>query len=264
MFFPTLAVLGSTLFTAGALDGTCWLLNRAGFSWRQPSMPITWPLPAKINPAARFEIPTTAHELPLLPKGPEPAPTPASEFDESRKIPRGYGYQENFINLPRPNQKARAVLSNSRTGEVYYDVTYTIDPRGRRWTPQDRPSRRKNSLLVMGCSYVFGDGLADQETLPAYLARYLPDYRVYNLGFHGYSPASLWVRSHYEGLFAGIRDPNGIGLYLYLDEHLDRAFGGSTTLLTWRGNLPIVDFDRSGSAALGGSYFTNHPRRLAF
>jgi len=92
--------------------------------------------------------------------------------------------------------------------KMVYDVTYNIDNNQRRITPTDsklskkpgkkgvsepknnKPQNQKyeGNINVFGGSWVFGEGLNDNETLPYYLQKIFPDYKVTNFGFHGWGP----------------------------------------------------------------------------
>jgi hypothetical protein len=75
---------------------------------------------------------------------------------------------------------SRKLMSN---GKVIYDVTYTIGPDGFRVTNQSLLS--KGRINFFGGSFVFGEGLNDDETLPYYLTKAL-NTNVQNFGVHGY------------------------------------------------------------------------------
>ncbi len=73
--------------------------------------------------------------------------------------------------------------------QLIYDVVYTISDQGVRVTKGDPNG---DTWLFMGCSLMFGEGVNDDETLPAYFSAAL-GYRanVVNLGFHGYGPHQM-------------------------------------------------------------------------
>lgn len=65
------------------------------------------------------------------------------------------------------------------------------------FTPERRRARR---VLFLGDSFVMGEALAPEETLPHQLERLLgPDTRVYNLGVTGYGPDQSLLRYRYDG-----------------------------------------------------------------
>lgn len=111
------------------------------------------------------------------------------------------------------------------SGETLYDVDFTIDSDHRRIT-LNNPKKTNKALLAFGCSYMFGEGVADGETLPSQLALELKDTKVYNLGFDAFGVtdhlASL-DRPSYKKL-DHINETQVDFLYLFLGAHLDRSF----------------------------------------
>jgi hypothetical protein len=83
-------------------------------------------------------------------------------------------------------------------GRTIYDVNYTID---RNLLRQTLSCKKGPPVVFFGCSYTFGDGVNDNETLPQYFAN-LTDrrMRVLNLGFTGYGPQQF-LREEETGRF---------------------------------------------------------------
>jgi len=72
------------------------------------------------------------------------------------------------------------------SGEVIYDVDYTIDDHLLRET---HSATTGPAIVFFGDSYTFGDGLNDPDTLPQQFATLTrQQQRVLNLGFTGYGP----------------------------------------------------------------------------
>ena len=93
--------------------------------------------------------------------------------------PLGYG--------PRPG--VRVVSRKTFGNQAIYDVDYTISDRRVRVT---RGNPNGDTWLFMGCSIMFGEGVNDDETLPAYFSADLGyQANVVNLGFHGYGPHQM-------------------------------------------------------------------------
>ncbi|MBK8208877.1 MAG: hypothetical protein IPK78_01900 [Rhodospirillales bacterium] len=88
-----------------------------------------------------------------------------------------------------------------RVGDrVIYETDYTITHALYRDTPQSSPSGP--TTVFFGCSFTFGEGLADNETLPYhYRALIEGDHRVINLGFHGYGPHHM-LKALEDGTYA--------------------------------------------------------------
>ena len=100
----------------------------------------------------------------------------------------GYFVDESELGYgPAPGVR---VTSRMTSGDrLVYDVVYTISDQGVRVTKGD-PSG--DTWLFMGDSNMFGEGVNDDETLPAYFSADLGyQANVINLGFHGYGPHQM-------------------------------------------------------------------------
>ena len=83
----------------------------------------------------------------------------------------------------RPGIYHRKKLTND--GEVIYDVIYSIGADGFRIT-NDESLDHVPRINFYGCSFTFGAGLNDDETLPYYFKNKFKNVSVKNFGFHGY------------------------------------------------------------------------------
>lgn len=94
----------------------------------------------------------------------------------------GYYVWSDLGTQGRPGVHAAVKLL--RTGGTIFDVKYTIGADGFRVTPAPGPlpGRRIN---FFGCSYMFGEGVNDDETLPYFVAKH-GGYAVKNFAFQGY------------------------------------------------------------------------------
>jgi hypothetical protein len=97
------------------------------------------------------------------------------------------GVHELLGHAPVPGRELRSIKRCS--GEVVYDVEYTIDERGLRISPRsDAPA----AALFFGCSYTFGEGVKDEESMPWQVGlRVAEELRVDNFGFSGYGPHQM-------------------------------------------------------------------------
>lgn len=75
-----------------------------------------------------------------------------------------------------------------RKGKVVYDVNYTIDKKGHRITGDNSENNiNKESVLFFGCSFTYGEGVQDDESMPyAFNLSKENKYNVTNFGFSGY------------------------------------------------------------------------------
>jgi hypothetical protein len=103
-------------------------------------------------------------------------------------------------------------------GTVIYEAHYTLIKDGlREFEP--RPKRKK--ILLLGCSFVFGEGLNDDETLMYYLKNLLQDFEIVSIARPGWGPNDvlLFLRSHPQYM-------NNVhqAFYFFIDDHWNRVF----------------------------------------
>ena len=91
----------------------------------------------------------------------------------------GYRYPPNVSNL-----RSAKFARKGSTERLIYDVKYNIDNLGnRRVSPSATVS--SDSVLFVGGSFTFGEGLEDDQTLPAFFQHY-SGLNAINAGMHGY------------------------------------------------------------------------------
>lgn len=136
--------------------------------------------------------------------------------------------------LPRIDALARTaptgalrmrVVKRNPSG-VVFDVVYTIVPPGHRFTPCEAPEARKRDVVFLGCSYTFGDGVQDDETLPASVARVVSWARPSNLGYPGWGTHKVRALLDTDTLEKTVQErERPIAVYTFFDQHVRRALG---------------------------------------
>jgi hypothetical protein len=59
-------------------------------------------------------------------------------------------------------------------------------------TPNDNSNKNARCVLFFGCSFTFGEGLNDDQTMPYLVGvKSKGEYHPYNFGFHGYGPHQM-------------------------------------------------------------------------
>jgi hypothetical protein len=133
----------------------------------------------------------------------------------------------------RPSPNSTATATATYNGEPVYRQTYHIDADGARATPPAPPGA--DLYLFLGDSFMFGQGLADDETLPSQFAK-LNDFKVrtVNLGVPGNSP-NILVRAFEAGLMDRyIGQPVKAVVAWIIPAQLARVTGDGT----WLGDTP--------------------------
>jgi hypothetical protein len=170
------------------------------------------------------------------------------------------GYYQEHTALgwaPRPGITTRA--AKRVDGAPVYDVEYAIDERGRRITPVASTLGRTRFVLFFGCSCTFGEGLAQTETLPFFVAEGAPRIMPYNYGFHGYGPQQLLARLESGSLRGEVEEREGDLVYLFIDSHVNRAIGSLVVYNGWAHSAPNYVIDATGEPVRRGTLTTGRP-----
>ncbi|MCG2459683.1 hypothetical protein K8352_02870 [Flavobacteriaceae bacterium F89] len=133
----------------------------------------------------------------------------------------GYGPSKDSMTVT-----SRKLLNGSNT--VVYDVVYTIR-QGLRYTPNTKASSKKHALFFGG-SFMFGEGLNDNETMPYYYNEFKNcQFEVRNYGFHGYGPhqALATIESKVVNDEELLDSDTVNAFYFFIPTHIARAKGSS-------------------------------------
>ena len=125
---------------------------------------------------------------------------------------------------------------------VRYDtVTISTDSLGRRTTPIADSLPRSRYALFLGCSYTYGDGVSDTQTLPYYFQAMTPGYRAYNYGYMAYSPLHMLARLQQGTLKREIPQKDGFAVYTLINDQLDRVIPATRWIEITQGKFPYLD-----------------------
>ena len=155
---------------------------------------------------------------------------------------------------PRPNSEVVATATFG--GVLLYRHTYHVDADAARVTP--RAPAGADTYLFLGDSFVFGQGLVDEQSLAAQFARLNEDkLHAVNLGVPGYGPNHL-VRAFEAGLldrYAGQR-VKAVVTWI-IPAHLARVTGDGS----WLGSSPRYQLENGVPRYTGSfdAYRWTHP-----
>ena len=133
----------------------------------------------------------------------------------------------------RPIANTKVHARETFDGKTVYDLTYTILPDGTRATAPSPAGA--DTYIFLGDSFMFGEGLADADTLPAQFARDT-DLKVHAVNFSasGWGP-NHWVRALEAGLLDRYRsEPVKAVVTWIIPAHLARVTGDGS----WLGSSP--------------------------
>ncbi len=166
----------------------------------------------------------------------------------------------------RPNPSAHHRLHLRKGANVIYDVEFDIDDKFRRVVNATQQDRAGPPVLFFGCSFMFGHGLEDEETLPAIVGRLAPEIMPYNYAFSGYGPQQLLAHLQSPGIVDDVQDgePEGgdpIAIYGYIDDHVDRVIGSLRVYKTWGGDFAHYRISGDGELERIGTFRDSRPIR---
>ncbi len=140
-----------------------------------------------------------------------------------------------------------------------WDVRYSCDSLGRRTTVNPAGTAADKYAIFFGCSFLFGEGANDQETIPSQFAAATPQYRAYNYGVPGYGTQQMLAKLE-SGMRDEIQEDRGIAIYVYLEDiHEPRVIGGMQVSSSFAQNFPYYDFDSAGQVQHYGTLTTGRP-----
>ncbi len=156
----------------------------------------------------------------------------------------------------RPVANTRVKARETFDGKTVFDVVYTILPDGTRAT-QPAPVGA-DTYIFLGDSFMFGEGLADGDTMPAQFAREAGSkVHAVNFSASGWGP-NHWVRALEAGMLDKHRsEPVKAVVTWIIPAHLARVTGDGS----WLASSPRYELDQ-GKPRFTGSftqYRWSHP-----
>jgi hypothetical protein len=188
-------------------------------------------------------------------------PTPDEEGGVGVHPPRrvqGWTIADPFLGYKLP-PNAQITHTKERGDKRLYQATYTTDAYHRRITPMNHREQRRNFLLFFGCSFTFGLGVNDDETMLFYVAQYASHYRPYNYGVSGYGPHNMLAQLQHIDFTKEIQEHHGIAIYTFIDSHINRAIGTMRIYNQWAKHAPFYTIDAHDRLVRRGDFTSGRP-----
>ena len=149
----------------------------------------------------------------------------------------------------RPNASSRHQTWNGE--KKIFDVEYHTDENRRRIVSNTK-GKKDHFVAFFGCSFTFGNGLSDDQTLASQLTKFDKRAQIYNYGVAGTGPNHLLAQMETREFKKEITETKGIAIYTFLEDHIQRAIGNSF----WTANMPDMPYYeiKNGIPVFKGSF----------
>jgi len=166
-----------------------------------------------------------------------------THFDPTSGFVNNYWYYSDIGGQPRPG--VHTARSLDQHDQVVYDVTYAIGSDGFRVTPGAASTTGKKLIHInfFGCSFTFGEGLQDRQTLPYFTQTEGKDIAVKNYGVSGYGVHQALAIMQSER-----RPPGDVNFLLTAPWHADR----SACIPSYAAGSPRYQLDAHGQLVRAG------------
>lgn len=142
---------------------------------------------------------------------------------------------------------------------LIYEMAYNLDSSGHRFTPDSLTTNEKFGIFL-GCSFTFGDGLNDNETIPFFFSKNTKTFKGYNFGYSGYGPNHALVKLQHDSLNKIVTQIDGIGFYVYIHDHIFRTIGSMSNFTINYGKAPCFELEK-GNLVHKGLFIDAHPKQ---
>ncbi|MBM4149860.1 MAG: hypothetical protein FJ224_12590 [Lentisphaerae bacterium] len=136
---------------------------------------------------------------------------------------------------------------------LIYGAVYTIGPDGLRVSAPSFPgwAPTLGSVLFFGCSFMFGETVNDDETLPTVTGALAGwKYAIHNFAFHGYGPHHMLAALQGGVVERVVKLPPRCAVYLAIPHHVARVAGKAT----WSLRDPRYRLEPGGVVARAGRF----------
>lgn len=158
--------------------------------------------------------------------------------------------------LPETSVQCRLQIDQRQV----WDARYSTDRFGRRTTSLPVNGQPDMCAVFFGCSFLFGEGSNDDQTIPSAFAAAAPEYRAYNYGVPGYGTQHMLAILESDRLPQEITEPRGLGIYLYLEDvHEGRVVGDMDIVNGFGADFPYYRLNSDQTVTRQGTFATGRP-----
>ncbi len=160
----------------------------------------------------------------------------------------------------------KSIVRQNGSGEIIYDVAYSLDEYARRKTEPVQTEEPARSVMLLGDSCTYGEGVRDEETFPSVLSRLWSRTQVVNEGVPGGAPNDFLFRLQQQttpDLCRGLKSAHRIAVFTFLPYMTERMLAPIGVFQPRRPPFvikkPMYELDSFGGLRLRGSFETARP-----
>ncbi len=141
-----------------------------------------------------------------------------------------------------------------------WNVRYSTDEFGRRRTVFPGTQTPAATAVFFGCSFLFGEGSEDADTIPSCFCKESSGYLAANYGVPGWGTQHMLALLESGQLPAQMFMPAKLGVYLYLPEvHEARVVGDMDIVNGFGGGFPYYELNATGQPERKGLFASGRP-----
>lgn len=126
--------------------------------------------------------------------------------------------------------------------DIIYDDIYSVDENLMR-IPMKQNKKAKAHIIFAGCSFIFGQGLITEKSLPWIFNEKIQDIQAYNLSFLGGGLNMLLAYFENFKMQKIIKQDDGIFVYSFMIDHFSRFFGNTNYFLWGSENVAFFGLE---------------------
>jgi hypothetical protein len=157
-----------------------------------------------------------------------------------------------------PNRRVGCRLNVD--GRLVWDVHYGTDQYGRRRSLFPGTQVPSATAVFFGCSFLFGEGAEDGQTIPSKFNSLSSGFLAANYGVPGWGTQHMLALLQSGTLKSQMVAPVKLGVYLYLPEaHESRVVGDMDIINSFGAGFPCYELDAAGAPVRLGTFSSARP-----
>jgi len=147
---------------------------------------------------------------------------PAKKYSYEANVPPGWIADHRLVGYAFRGPVELLATATIGNNVIYEGVPYQIDDRSRRpCAAVQHPTRH---ALFFGGSFAFGEGLSNDQTLGCQFQKISGgEYESTTYAMMGWGAAQALIELGVDSLFADIKEPSGIAVFAFIDDHIYRT-----------------------------------------